>query len=116
MTCPDAVPGAIDDPLADEFRALPALVDLGIAPATMPAPSPRCSSAYKLKPVSRLFYNLGTVVSKPSQPREAITYFELYLQTDSLVPTEIRGEVEGYLVDLRAPVCRAGAYPGRRRR
>lgn len=101
VTCPDAVPGAIDDPLADEFRVhYQRSVDLYRARDYASAIA-EMQRAYKLKPVSRLLYNLGQSFRKLSQPREAITYFELYLQTDSLVPTEIRAEVEGYLVDLR---------------
>ena len=102
VTCPDAVPGAVDDPLADEFRAhYQRSVDLYRARDYANAIS-EMQRAYKLKPVSRLLYNLGQSFRKLSQPREAITYFELYLQTDSLVPAEIRSEVEGYLSDLRA--------------
>ncbi len=102
VTCPDPVPAAIDDPLADEFRAhyqrsveLYRARDYATAIGEM-------QRAYKLKPVSRLLYNLGQSFRKLSQPREAITYFELYLQTETLVPAEIRAEVQEYLTELRA--------------
>ncbi len=102
--CPEpvAVPAAIDDPLADEFRVHYQLAVELYRARDYAAAIPEMQRAYKLKPVARLLYNLGQAHRKLSQPREAITYFELYLQTDSLVPAEIDAEVRGYLIELRA--------------
>lgn len=93
---------AVDDPLADEFRVhyrrsveLYKAQDYAAAIAAM-------QRAYKLKPITRLLYNLGQAHRKLQQRREAITYFELYLQTDSAVAPAVQLEVKGHLTELRA--------------
>jgi len=90
-----------DDPLAEEFRVhYQRSVELYRA-QDYPAAITAMQRAYKLKPVTRLLYNLGQAHRKLQQPREAITYFELYLKTETKVPEKAEAEVRGHLQQLR---------------
>lgn len=92
---------AEDDPIADEFRVhYKRAVELYRARVFADAIR-EMQTAYRLKPVTRLLYNIGQAHRKLHQPREAIAYFELYLRTDLQVPQDVRAEISTFLAELR---------------
>ncbi|MFO0579043.1 MAG: tetratricopeptide repeat protein [Polyangia bacterium] len=98
---PAACGEAEDDPIADEFRVhYKRAVDLYRA-RDFAAAIREMQTAYRLKPVTRLLFNIGQAHRKLHQPREAIAYFELYLRTDLQVPQDVRAEISSFLAELR---------------
>lgn len=92
---------AENDPIADEFRVhYKRAVDLYRA-RDFSAAIREMQTAYRLKPVTRLLYNIGQAHRKLHQPRESIAYFELYLRTDLQISQEVRAEISTFLAELR---------------
>lgn len=70
---------------------------------------PEFQTAYDLRPLPRLLFNLGQAYRKLGRDVEALNTYERYLQLDTSVPQERRAMVEGYIRELRGKLREAEA-------
>ncbi len=68
-------------------------------------------AAYALNPLPRLLYNLGQLLRRIGEFKEAEEAYELYLRTEAELTPERKGEVERYLTALRVETQAAAKAP-----
>lgn len=62
---------------------------------------PEFKAAYDIEPRAGLLFNIAQSYRKAGHPREAIQYYDRYLNADPRIDTETRRKVDGYLAEAR---------------
>jgi tetratricopeptide (TPR) repeat protein len=62
---------------------------------------PEFQAAYKIDARPALLFNIAQAYRKAGRPKEAIEYYDRYLEADPKIDAETRRKVDGYLAEAR---------------